>query len=266
MNDLPTEVISHVALSIDDCSALVSFSLTNHRHHKLIQSSVFRTQWIENRLSCANNTAVDFKEYTQKPATLFVDANRLQVRLPLDACKSYLENWLINCPEFGKKPPVLPEDGLIREAFIVHAWKEAIPRFIRNQLMPPFHHNDRDQFKSCDGYIGPDFQRLSIWLVTFCARIFSNNWAESTELLPEGFFEAVQDPALMSSFRPGWIQKSINIACGGVSEQWKSWISQRGMNNATFDERDFEHFQNMLKKALDPWANLGSRDVLWRTF
>lgn len=191
-----------------------------------------------------------------QPAESFLEATQLQVRLPKSTFGSYLTTWLRLC----NSESLVISDDIIRESLIIHCWKEAIPRFLRNQMAPPFH-DDAPWVIRQAGKVGPDFNELFAWLLHECSGAENEKyWADT---LPEGLFEAVQDPSLMSSFRPGWIRQMLNMASLDLSSQWQSWIVRKGFETFAFDNDGLRIFEMNVKMQIDPWATQVGRHV-WR--
>jgi hypothetical protein len=131
--------------------------------------------------------------------------------------------------------------------------------------------------------VGPDFKELTEWILNACGKDdeFFDEMEEqegggpmytkqTDKVLPEGLFDATNYAWLMHAFRAGWIRRFMSLAFKDLEKLWKEWIQNdldsgsllgRG-SSWVFDEEGMFEFQKMLRKQIDPWANVDGPHVV----
>lgn len=275
-----------------DCTLCTKFQQPDCLH-QLLKAKRFRLNWLEYNhpryasiltsnvsKSTPGSSSAEFQPTRselrhaalQSPQVI-IDATRLKIRLPRSAFRCYFSIWV---SQFNKKLPVLPEDASLRDSLVIHAWRQLIPCFLQNQLLPPSDdpREMREIFRGArqEGgrqFIGPDFRELWKWLRSvvdadeeFMDAYLQDQEAETENILPEGLLQASRYYAwLTSEFQPGWIQAMLKMAFGTVSARWKSWICSTGnQDEFEFDKPGSSNFQTQLGAHIDPLAYTSAHD------
>ncbi|KAJ3413026.1 hypothetical protein HDV05_008617 [Chytridiales sp. JEL 0842] len=207
---------------------------------------------------------------TLKPKIL-IDANALLIRLPRSIWHAYFTYWL-QLYEPNRFLPVLPTDGKLRDAFVINAWNEVIPRLVRNQLLPPFsatqNNNNNNVQNESDAQrsttTGPDFYNLSAWFLDACREDGNylnerenNPELTTTKVLPEGLLEATQYAWLTQSFRAAWFSYLMDFAVRDQAEIWTRYMFEMGRGEKyVYDDEGLKWFKKELIMTVDPWARI----------
>ena len=246
---LPTELAWHVGLLLDTAADLRAFCMTTHQLYALWHSRHFRTEWFcrhhplfadlvpRNRpISCHIHPAAP-------PGQVLMDANALRLKLPLEPTwLRYWAVWFKAESNSTRQLPVLPQDASLRNACVIHAWRNVIHILLRNQVLPSALYDEPGERSYCIGetdpvtgkqWIGPDFLKLLTWFLDACAAdeaYFAQlDGGQTDKVLPEGFINASRYAWLAHEFRPYWVDDMLSRAFHGIPEMWEMWIEHQGM-------------------------------------